>query len=1691
MKTNHSPFHFPADALFLFCLLVALLSGVFLQQTSDFNIPWLALFAGVILSAWWRGLGAGLLATACGTILAIYLCLDKDFIFSTSVLRNNFNKDFLKTVFLYFGSAFKLQTGLFMMEACLLSSLLSNVRLKKGSGNSDSNQKSNQNIKNAVEIQPPEPNQENILEILENVSEGIAILDSHNQVIFINQKARNYLKVSSQNFQNYINQKGPEIEDNPPLEEIKKNLEQALSEKKTKRFQKFVAKPKKWWEIKISPNQAGTVLYIEEITQRKQKELKKQKYFEEQEKQIQEKQRKTEEKIQEDYAFLSQATKVLASSLDSKKIVESLAELAVPFLGDYCLIYQVENAQSIYQVASAHQDKKKQKILKELTKFEPEFLGNTQSLIATVLQNGEPIFLKDKQTASKAIINLQRLVKTSSQEHQQLIEELHPKTVMILPLFVRGQIWGVMLLAIAESNRSYHPSELSLAENLAHRASITLENAKLHQENQQTLQCQAQLLSLVAELYRQTQQALERKEELLSLIDALFAGAPVGIAFLDKDMVYLRINDQLAAINGLPVEEHLGKNFKEVLPAISKDIEPQLQQVLQTGQPILNVEINGTTAENPPRKGYWLANYYPVRNTRGETVGIGIIMADITQTKKAEASAKEANRKVANILESITDAFFALDHNWRFTYINQRCQEMIFENPQEILGRCIWEILPEAVGTISYENYYKAITEQTAVHFEETGLKNDGYYEIHAYPSQDGLAVYIQDITERKQAYKALEESEKRFRSLVESNIFGVAFGDFQGQIKYANDYFLNMIGYNRQDLEANLIRWIDITPPEYMYLDYQAGEQLQQSGISTPFEKEYLCKDGSRVPILVGGALLQNQVDESTEIISFYLDLREQKKAEKARQESEKRFGIMFNQAKVGIALVALDGQFLEVNPAMSKIIGYSQEELRQMKFQDVTHPEDLEADWALAKQVIKHEISGYSIEKRYIRKDGKIVWVNLTSSALWDDEGNIQFGFGILEDISERKQVQEALIESEERFRVMFNQAAIGIGLISLNGEFLQVNPALCQITGYSPKELRQKRFQDLSHPDDLQAYLGKNARLMAGEIKDYSMSKRYLHKNGSIIWVDINISTVLDSTGQPKYNVVIIDDISERRRSEQAQMFLVEASTLLAGSLEWETTLSNLAQLAIPTLADGCFVDIFEESMSLRLLGVACSDPHKKELLEEIHRRYPPEHKPNHPILQRLNQGKATFEPQVSEQMLQETAQSEEHLQMLKALEISSIMVIPLRSRGQLFGCVSFMRMETRNRYNRADLALAEEVAGRAASALDNARLYREAREANRLKDEFLAVLSHELRTPLNAILGWTQLLQTRKFNETTIQRALETIDRNARTQAQLIEDLLDVSRIITGKLLLKPQWVQAQSLISQIIDTLRLAAEAKSIIVELASDPAIDLMWVDPERFRQIIWNLLSNAIKFTATGGQIAIHLHQVGSFAEISITDTGIGIKSEFLPFVFDRFRQADGTTTRSYGGLGLGLAIVRHLVESHGGSASVFSEGEGKGSTFKVRFPFLRENTENPSALITEKATINFVTSTLANLRILVVDDEPDTLEVVSFTLEEYGATVRKVAAATQALKILEEWLPDLVLSDIGMPEVDGYTLIRTLREKPPEKGGLLPAIALTAYAAENDKQQVYNAGFNSYLSKPVDPQLLIETICNLVIRI
>jgi CheY-like chemotaxis protein len=373
-------------------------------------------------------------------------------------------------------------------------------------------------------------------------------------------------------------------------------------------------------------------------------------------------------------------------------------------------------------------------------------------------------------------------------------------------------------------------------------------------------------------------------------------------------------------------------------------------------------------------------------------------------------------------------------------------------------------------------------------------------------------------------------------------------------------------------------------------------------------------------------------------------------------------------------------------------------------------------------------------------------------------------------------------------------------------------------------------------------------------------------------------------------------------------------------------------------------------------------------------------------------------------------------------------------------------------------------------------------KEAQRANRIKDEFLAVLSHELRSPLNPILGWSRLLQTRQFDAARTTEALIRIERNAKLQAELIEDLLDVSRILQGKLSLNVARVELTSTLEAAVETVRLAAEAKSIQMHVQIEPDVGQVWGDASRLQQVLWNLLSNAIKFTPQGGWVEIRLERKGSQAQITVSDTGKGIPADFLPYVFEHFRQADATTTRKFGGLGLGLAIVRHLVELHGGTVQAESPGEGQGATFTVRLPCLLPQSQTTPDSEQPKPYLD-----LHDVEILVVDDDADTREFVAFLLEQYGARVRAVGSASEALTALTQALPDVLLSDIGMPDVDGYMLMQQVRTLPPEQGGQIPAIALTAYAGEINHQQAITAGFQSHLSKPVEPAELVDEITSL----
>jgi signal transduction histidine kinase/response regulator RpfG family c-di-GMP phosphodiesterase len=483
--------------------------------------------------------------------------------------------------------------------------------------------------------------------------------------------------------------------------------------------------------------------------------------------------------------------------------------------------------------------------------------------------------------------------------------------------------------------------------------------------------------------------------------------------------------------------------------------------------------------------------------------------------------------------------------------------------------------------------------------------------------------------------------------------------------------------------------------------------------------------------------------------------------------------------------------------------------------------------------------------------------------------------------------------------------------------------------------------------------------------------------------------------------------------------------------------------------------------------------------------------------------------------------------EHLSSPR-VEMQSFLGAPILSPARAYGWLYLTNKLDAEEFSEADERLAVTLATQVSASYENARLYTEAQRhaaelqqevaerkqaeeerarllireqaaraeaerANRTKDEFLATLSHELRTPLTAILGWTHLIRGGNLDESMLGRALETIERNARSQSQLIDDLLDVSRIITGKLSLDFHPVELSSIIEATIDTVRPMAEAKSIRVEPQLKTSHCVVSGDPARLQQVVWNLFSNAVKFTPEGGHVEVGLRCDERHVELEVRDTGQGISAEFLPYIFDRFRQADGTTTRKHGGLGLGLAIVRHLVELHGGAIRAASDGDGHGSTFTLSLPLASDTkassngTPEPDRATAETKELNsLVKSTvLEGLRILIVDDEADTRELVQEVLGRQGAEVRTSGSVAEALRTLAAWQADLLVSDIGMPVQDGYELIRRVRKLDGGgQRGQIPAVALTAYAGAEDIKRALAAGFQTHLAKPVDPKALIATV-------
>jgi PAS domain S-box-containing protein len=679
---------------------------------------------------------------------------------------------------------------------------------------------------------------------------------------------------------------------------------------------------------------------------------------------------------------------------------------------------------------------------------------------------------------------------------------------------------------------------------------------------------------------------------------------------------------------------------------------------------------------------------------------------------------------------------------------------------------------------------------------------------------------------------------------------------------------------------------------------------------------------------------------------------------------------------------------------------------------------------------------------------------------------------------DVTEHRQAEQTVRASEERLRLALEAGQMGVWEWNLKTNVIQWSDNLEPIHGLAPGSFggTLESFERLIFPDDRELVQGAIARALQ-ERSSYDIEFRNVWPGGSVHWMS-GKGKVFVENGEPIRMIGVGMDVTDRKRAEQDSRFLADASAALAGLVDYESTLQKVARLAVPTFADWCAVDVLDEGDVLRRLAVAHVDPLKVDLAHEVHRRHPPDPASWQGAWNVLRTGKSTIIPEITDELLTSSVRDAEILRIVRELGLRSYMCVPLAARGQMLGVVTFVAAESGRRYTAADLAVAEDLAHRAAVAVENARLYQTVREADRRKDEFLALLGHELRNPLAPIRTSLHVLKLPGADAVIARRAREMMERQVEHLVRLVDDLLDVSRIMRGKVELRREPVEMATVVARAVETSQpvLDAEGHRLTVAVPPEP----LWVDgdPVRLAQVVSNLLNNAAKYTERGGQVWLTAAREGGEAVVRVRDSGIGIAPQLLPRLFDMFFQAERRTKDSQGGLGIGLSLVRGIVEQHGGTVEAQSEGLGKGSEFVVRLPLLVKDEDRADQGDANRAP----PGKPAPRRVLVVDDNVDAADSLAMLLRLQGQDVHVAYDGPSALAQAEADPPDIAFLDLGMPKMDGYELARSFRTHPTLKGVLL--VALTGWGLPEDRQRTKEAGFDRHLVKPVEAAALDELL-------
>ncbi|CAA9363864.1 Two-component system sensor histidine kinase/response regulator hybrid [uncultured Microcoleus sp.] len=1012
------------------------------------------------------------------------------------------------------------------------------------------------------------------------------------------------------------------------------------------------------------------------------------------------------------------------------------------------------------------------------------------------------------------------------------------------------------------------------------------------------------------------------------------------------------------------------------------------------------------------------------------------LLARVEASLKLARLRQEATVRERTILGRVTDGFMALDLDFRFTYANQAAQRVSRTPLEAMLGKTMWEAFPGTIGNQFEIQYRRSLSEQIAVDFEEYYAPFDLWLEVHVYPSPTGLSLFFRDINDRKK----IEQERERFLA-VGSDLQVIA--GINGYFHWVSPTFERTLGWTPDEMTSR--PWTKFVHPDDLASSIAAADSPFSGNKTFTFENRYRHKDGSYRWLLWNA----QPYPEEQVIYGAAVDITARKQAEATLRESEARLRFMLDASQIGDWDLDLTTQPYTAHRSLrhDQIFGYESllPEWSYDIFLTHVHPDDRASVNEKFQETLWAN-TNWNFECRIIHADQSVHWIWVRSSVYCDSSGTPTRLLGIVMDITDGKRAEQALRESEEQSRNILESIGEAFLAVDENWRFTYVNQFAETLLDRIPGDLIGKNLWE-EYPGVIGSEFEPIYLIPMRDRVPASLTAFYPDHDR---WYEVRSYPA--AHGITIYCKNVTDQI--------------QAEAALRQSEERYRTL---------------FESIDEGFCIIEVLFDANNTPIDYRFLE-----INPVFEQQTGIQQAVGKTVRQLVPDIEDHWIKiygQVALTGESARFENGSEA-------LNRWFDVYACRTGQPEARKVAVVFKDISDRKRIEAEREQLLQREQTAREAAErANRIKDEFLAVLSHELRTPLNPILGWSKLLQQNKLGAPKTASALASIERNAQLQLQLIDDLLDISRILSGKLSLKAMSVDLNMVISAALETVRLAAEAKSLQIQTTFSPSQGMVIGDSGRLQQVIWNLLSNAVKFTPQGGQITVRLTQTGTHAQIQVTDTGKGINPDFLPYVFEHFRQEDGATTRKFGGLGLGLAIARQVVEMHGGRIWGESRGEGQGATFTVELPLLR--TANPVEEVAGRAEARWDDLHLASVRVLVVDDEQDSRDFVAFVAEQAGAKVTALGSAIEALQLLSTTPFDILLCDIGMPDMDGYMLVRQVRALPPEQGGQIPAIALTAYAGDFNQKQALAAGFQRHLAKPVEPNELVQAIVTLLSRL